>query len=96
MSIPKISNYQKVNVWFNKKISILLAKRSKNRDYRVVEATVLSFFLDGLIINLSLLHFLPITILNIISLGAGAFIIKRVFPFVVQLINSINLIKVGK
>ena len=96
MDTPKISTYQKIHVWLNKKISLLSVKREKSKDYKTLEISILTFFLDGFIINLALLYFLPLNIINVISLGAGAFMIKRVFPSVIQLFNSINLIKVGR
>lgn len=91
-----INIYQKVHVWFNKKTSLLLAKREKSTDYKAVEKFAIEFILDGIIISVALVYFIPFTLINIASLGASAFLVKRIFPFVIQLFNSINLIKVGK
>lgn len=97
MSTIKLSTYKKFYIWFGKKISLLVARRDKNDGYKALETGVLTMILDGLMLFGAVSYLLsPSTLTLLLSFSCGSFMIKKIFPSVIQLISSINLIKVGK
>lgn len=90
-----INFYKRFRVWLNKKTSLLLVKRSKNKEYLAVESGLMGIFLDGLMLSGSISYlFSPSIYTLILSLGCGSFILKKVFPYILQLLNSINLVRI--
>lgn len=96
MNNVELSAYKKFYIWFGKKVSLIKAKRNANTDYLAVENGLFTIIMDGIMISLALSYFFPISFSTFISLASASFILKRVFPSVIQFISSINLIKVGK
>lgn len=91
----KINFYKRFRVWLNKKTSLLLVKRSKNTEYMAVESGLMGILLDGLMLSGSVSYlFAPSIYTLVLSLGCSSFILKKVFPYILQLLSSINLVRI--
>lgn len=93
--VNTISSYKKFRVWLNKKSSLILYKRSKSPEYLALESGILEIVLDSLILVGSISYLINPSLFTIfLSLGCGSFVIKKVFPSVIQLVSSLNLVRI--
>lgn len=97
MDTPELSKYKKFRVWLNKKYSKIKSKRQSSLDYLALENGIFNIALDGIILSCSISYlFNPSIYTLILSLGCASFMLKRIFPFVIQFFSSISLVRVGK
>lgn len=96
---------QKTSIFSKIKVKIIGFRndfvKSKNKfflseDYKIGKSWVLEILVLGVLANLTTHLFgLKLSVLNVLSLGAGIWLVKeKILPIVTELLGSFNLVKV--